>query len=125
MKGIKNGIKINGQVLDAALLIDDPHVKKTYTDASGQRRHVRSFSKPASLKAYVRRHPEGIIVAGAGNLFFLEPVPVSAAMIRFDETGSADIRIRRNAICSSCRRQIRMHRKYPSARSAAGASARR
>lgn len=97
MKGTKNGIKINGQVLDAALLIDDPHVKKTYTDASGQRRHVRSFSKPASLKAYVRRHPEGIIVAGAGNLFFLEPVPVSAAMIRFDETGSADIRIKEGA----------------------------
>ena len=38
-----------------------------------------------------------MIIAGAGNLFFLEPVPVSASMIRFDETGSADILIREGA----------------------------
>ena len=40
---------------------------------------------------------EGIIIAGVGNFFFLEPVPVSAAMIRFDESGSADIRIKEGA----------------------------
>lgn len=101
MEGIKNGIrkgiKINGHVLDAALLIDDPDVRKTYTDASGRRRHVRSFSQPGRLRSYLRRHPEGIIIAGAGNFFFLEPVPVSAAMMRFDETGSADILIREGA----------------------------
>ena len=90
-------IKINGHYLGGALLVDDPDIKRTYTDASGQPRHVRCFTQPAGLKAYVRRHPEGIIVAGAGNLFFLEPVPVSAAMIRFDETGSADIRIKEGA----------------------------
>ena len=91
---MKKGIKINGHVLDAALLIDDPDVKKTYTDASGQRRHVRSFSEPGRLRSYLRRHSEGIIIAGAGTFFFLEPVAVSAAMIRFDDSGSADIIIK-------------------------------
>ena len=91
MKGIKNGIKINGQVLDAALLIDDPHVKKTYTDASGQRRHVRSFSHTSRLKSYIHKHPEGIILAGAGAFFFIEPVLVSGGMIRFDKSGDVDI----------------------------------
>ena len=90
-------IKINGHILDAALLIDDPDVRKTYADASGRRRQVRSFSQPGWLRSYLRRHPEGIIIAGAGNLFFLEPVPVSDAMISFDETGSADILIREGA----------------------------
>ena len=96
-EGKMNVIKINGHILDAALLVDDPEVKKTYTDASGRRRHLRSFSQPGRLKSYLRRHPEGLIIAGAGNLFFLEPVPVSASMIRFDETGSADILIREGA----------------------------
>jgi hypothetical protein len=90
-------IRINGHILDGSLLIDDPDVKKTFTDASGQLRHVRSFSQPGKLKSYVRRHPEGIILAGVGAVFFLEPVPVSSAMIRFDETGSADIQVRDNA----------------------------
>lgn len=89
-------IRINGHILDGSLLIDDPDVKKTFTDASGQLRHVRSFSQPGKLKSYVRRHPEGIILAGVGAVFFLEPVPVSSAMIRFDETGSADIQVRDN-----------------------------
>lgn len=89
-------IRINGHILDGSLLIDDPDVKKTFTDASGQFRHVRSFSQPGKLKSYVRRHPEGIILAGVGAVFFLEPVPVSSAMIRFDETGSADIQVRDN-----------------------------
>lgn len=90
-------IRINGHILDGSLLIDDPDVKKTFTDASGQLRHVRSFSQPGKLKSYVRRHPEGIILAGVGAVFFLEPVPVSSAMIRFDETGGADIQVRDNA----------------------------
>ena len=93
---IMKDIRINGHILDGSLLIDDPDVKKTFTDASGQIRHVRSFSQPGKLKSYVRRHPEGIIIAGAGAVFFLEPVPVSSAMIRFDETGSADIQVRDN-----------------------------
>lgn len=90
-------IRINNHVINGALLIDDPDVKKSFTDASGQIRHVRSFSQPGKLKSYVRRHPEGIIIAGAGAFFFIEPVPVSCAMIRFDEAGNADIQVRDNA----------------------------
>jgi len=90
-------IKINGHILDGALLVDDPDVKKSFMDASGQLRHVRSFSQPGKLKSYVCRHPEGIIIAGMGAFFFIEPVPVSRAMIRFDEAGNADIQVRDNA----------------------------
>lgn len=90
-------IKINGHVLEGALLVDDPDVKRAFTDASGQLRHVRSFSQPGKLKSYLHRHPEGIIIAGTGAFFFLEPVPVSCAMISFDEEGSADIKVRENA----------------------------
>ncbi|MBQ6439143.1 MAG: hypothetical protein IJJ06_03255 [Mogibacterium sp.] len=90
-------IKINGYALDGALLIDDPDVKQTFPDASGQLRHVRSFSQPGRLRTYVRRHPEGIILAGVGTIFFLEAVPVSSAMIRFDETGSVDIQVKDGA----------------------------
>ena len=90
-------IKINGYSLDGALLVDDPEVKKTIVDASGHNRSVRSFSQPGRLKSYIRRHPEGIIIAGVGNFFFLEPVLVSSAMIRFDETGSADIQVKDGA----------------------------
>ena len=90
-------IKINGHYLGGALLVDDPDIKRTYTDASGQPRHVRCFTQPAGLKAYARRHPEGIILAGAGNIFFTEPVPVSPAMISFDENGSANIQVREGA----------------------------
>lgn len=90
-------IRINGHRLDGPLLIDDPDVKRVFTDALGQLRQVRSFSQPDRLKSYVRRHPEGMILAGAGNIFFLEPVPVSSAMIRFDESGNADILIREEA----------------------------
>lgn len=93
----KKEISINGHVLDGALLIDDPEVKHSFTDASGQQRHVRSFSQPGRLRSYMRRHPEGIILAGAGNIFFTEPVPVSPAMISFDETGSANIQVREGA----------------------------
>ena len=89
-------IKINGYSLDGALLVDDPEGKKTIADASGHTRSVRSFSQPGRLKSYIRRHPEGIILAGVGAVFFLEPVPVSSAMIRFDETGGADIQVRDN-----------------------------
>ena len=90
-------IRINGHVLDGALLVDDPGVKRTFTDASGQPRHVRSFSQPGRLRSYLRKHPEGLILAGAGAVFFLEPVAVSAAMIRFDEDGSTDIMVRDEA----------------------------
>ena len=90
-------IKINGYSLDGALLVDDPEGKKTIVDSSGHTRSVRSFSQPGRLKSYIRRHPEGIILAGVGNFFFLEPVPVSSAMIRFDETGSADIQVKDGA----------------------------
>ena len=90
-------IRINGHILNGALLVDDPDVKQAFADASGQLRHVRSFSDPGRLKGYVRRHPEGLILAGAGTFFFLEPVPVSSASIRFDEAGSADILVREDA----------------------------
>ena len=90
-------IRINGHVINGALLVDDPEVKRAYPDASGQMRHVRSFSQPGRLKSYVRRHPEGIVLAGTGCFFLLEPVLVSAAMIRFDETGSVDILVREGA----------------------------
>ena len=94
--GMKN-IRINGYTLEGPLLVDDPDVKRTFMDASGQLRHVRQFSNPSRLKNYMSRHPEGIILAGAGNFFFLEPVPVSAAMIRFDSSGGADILVREGA----------------------------
>lgn len=86
-------IRINGHVLDGALLVDDPDVKRTFPDASGQLRHVRSFSGSGRLKSYVHRHPEGIILAGVGALFFIEPIPVSSSMIRFDLSGNADISV--------------------------------
>lgn len=91
------GIKINGNILEASLLIEDPDVKQAFTDASGEMRHVRSFTQPGRLKSYLRRHHEGLILAGVGNLFFLEPVPVSSAMVRFDESGNADILINEGA----------------------------
>ena len=90
-------IRINGHVINGALLVDDPEVKRAFPDASGKLRHVRSFSQPGRLKSYVRKHPEGIIMAGTGGIFFLEPVPVSAAMIRFDEAGCVDILVREGA----------------------------
>ena len=90
-------IKINGHILDGALLVDDPDVKKSFMDASGQLRHVRSFSQPGKLKIYLCRHPEGIIIAGVGAFFFIEPILVSCTMIRFDEAGNADIQVRDNA----------------------------
>ena len=58
-----------------------------------QLRHVRSFSGSGRLKSYVHRHPEGIILAGVGALFFIEPIPVSSSMIRFDSSGNADISV--------------------------------
>ena len=61
-------IKINGHILDGALLVDDPDVKRSFYDASGQLRHVRFFSQPGKLKSYVCRHPEGIIIAGVALL---------------------------------------------------------
>ena len=90
-------IRINGHVINGALLVDDPEVKRAFPDASGKLRHVRSFSQPGRLKSYVRKHPEGIIMAGTGGIFFLEPVSVSAAMIRFDEAGGVDIQVREGA----------------------------
>ena len=96
VKAVKE-IKINGHVLEGALMVDDPDVRKTYMDASGQLRHIRTFSQPGRLKSYLKKHPEGIILAGVGTFFFLEPVPVSSAMIRFDEAGSADIVVRERA----------------------------
>ena len=90
-------IRINGHVLNGALLVDDPDVKKTYTDASGQKRHMRSISQPGRLRSYVRRHPEGFILAGVGVFFFIEPIPVTSAMVRFDESGNADILIKERA----------------------------
>lgn len=97
-------IRINGHALDGALLVDDPDVKRTFMDASGQLRHVRSISHPGRLKSFVRRHPEGVILAGTGTFFFVEPIPVSAAMIRFDAAGNADISVRDGA--ESLERQL-------------------
>lgn len=90
-------ISINGHMLEKALLVDDPEVKKTIGDASGNLRHIRSFTQPARLKGYIRKHPEGIVLAGTGVFFFKEPVPVSLAMIRFDEAGNADITVKEGA----------------------------
>ena len=94
--GMKN-IRINGHIIEGVLLIDDPEVQRTFMDASGRLRHVRLFSHPGRLKSYIHRHPEGIILAGVGTFFFIEPVPVSAAMIRFDAFGGADILVRDGA----------------------------
>lgn len=90
-------IKINGHVLEKALLVDDPDVKKVYEDSMGNKRHIRSFSQADSLKRYIKKHPEGMILAGVGVFFFDEPVPVSSAMVRFDEAGNANILIREGA----------------------------
>lgn len=90
-------IKINGHVLGGALLVDDPDIRRTFTDAAGNARHVRSFRDPARLKAYMRKHPEGIILAGVGTFFFIEPVPLSFAMVGFDDRGNADITVREGA----------------------------
>ncbi len=90
-------ISINGHVLDKALMVDDPDVKRTFTDAAGNERHIRLFSKPAGLKSYIKKHPEGMILAGVGVFFFTEPVPVSSAMIRFDDSGSVEITVREGA----------------------------
>ena len=90
-------ISINGHVLEKALLVDDPEVKKAVEDASGNERHIRTFLDPAKLKNYLKKHPEGIIIAGTGVFFFKEPVPVSSAMIGFDESGNADIIVRDGA----------------------------
>ncbi len=92
-----NSISINGHALTGTLLVDDPDIKKAAVDASGQIRHVRRFTQPGRLKSYLKKHPEGIILAGVGAFFFLEPVPVSAAAVRFDEAGGADIRIKEGA----------------------------
>jgi hypothetical protein len=96
-KLMMNDIKINGHIINGALLVDDPDVKRTFMDASGQLRHVRFFSHTGRLKSYLRRHPEGIILAGVGSFFFIEPVPVSGAMIRFDRSGTVDILVRDGA----------------------------
>ena len=90
-------ISINGYALEAPLLAEDPDVKRTVPDASGQLRHIRAFSQPGRLKSYLKKHPEGLILAGAGGMFFLEPVPVTAAMIRFDDSGNVNILIRDEA----------------------------
>ena len=90
-------ISINGHILNSALLVDAPDIKRTAVDASGQQRHIRSFSHPGRLRNYLEKHPEGMILAGIGSSFFREPVPVSSAMVRFDECGNADIRIRDGA----------------------------
>ena len=95
--GKMKDIRINGHALDGALIVDDPDVKRAFPDASGRLRHVRCFTQPGRLKSYVRKHPEGIILAGVGTFFFLEPVPVSSVSIRFDETGGADILVREGA----------------------------
>lgn len=89
-----NNISINGHTIGGTLLVDDPGIKRAVTDPSGQLRHVRGFSHPGRLKSYLRKHPEGIILAGVGSFFFIEPVPVSSAMIRFDGQDSAEILIR-------------------------------
>ena len=90
-------ISINGHVLEKALLVDDPDVKRTAVDASGNQRHIRIFSDPARLKSYIKKHPEGFIIAGSGVFFFKDPVPVSLAMISFDDAGNADITVKEGA----------------------------
>ena len=90
-------ISINSHVLEKSLLVDDPDVKRTFTDASGNERHIRIFSDPVRLKSYIKKHPEGLIIAGTGVFFFREPVLVTSAMISFDENGNADIRVKEGA----------------------------
>ena len=90
-KQMMNDIKINGHIINGSLLVEDPDVKRTFMDASGQLRHVRSFSHTSRLESYIHKHPEGIILAGAGAFFFIEPVLVSGGMIRFDKSGDVDI----------------------------------
>ena len=87
-------ISINGHKLERALLVEDPDVRQSLCDASGNEHHVRTFSGPDPLMRYLRKHPEGLIIAGMGLSFFSEPVAVPAAAVRFDESGSADIRVR-------------------------------
>lgn len=90
-------ISINGYVLQKSLMVDDPDVKRTFTDASGAERHIRIFSNAARFKSYVKKHPEGLILAGVGVFFFTEPIPVSASMIRFDDAGNVEITVREGA----------------------------
>ena len=90
-------IRINGHDPACPVMIEDPDVKRTFRDSSGEPRHVRFFSDAVRLKSYLRRHPEGLVLAGAGAFFFTEPIPVPAARIRFCEDGSADIRVKDKA----------------------------
>ena len=86
-------ITINGQQLPGALMVEDPAARNFITDTNGQRRHVRSYSTPAGLRRYLNRHPEGLIIAGCGVFLFREPAAVTAARIRYDESGNVNILI--------------------------------
>ena len=99
-------IRINGQILNKSLMVEDPDVKRSFEDLSGQERHVRIFSDPARLKAYAKKHPEGMILAGVGVFFFTEPVIVSAGGVKFDKDGNAEILVREGA--EEIERQLRI-----------------
>lgn len=99
-------IRINGHTLNKSLMIEDPDVKRSFQDASGEDRHVRIISDPVRLKAYSKKHPEGMILAGVGVFFFTEPVVVTAGGVRFDRDGNADILVRAGA--EEVERQLRV-----------------
>ena len=90
-------IKMNGRVLNAALIIDDPDCKRTVYGRDGKKCHVCCISSPVYLKGYLKRHPEGIIIDGYGIAFFKEPVLISPSMVSFDQSGNANICFRDNA----------------------------
>ena len=86
-------IRINGDTLPGDLMIEDPDARNMIIDTNGQRRHVRSYRTPAGLRRYLTKHPEGLIVAGCGVFLFREPAAVTAARIRYDESGNVNILI--------------------------------
>jgi hypothetical protein len=90
-------IRINGYKIDGALLVEDPDAKHAFPDASGELRHVLALSQPGQLKSYVKKHPGGLILAGVGAVFFLEPITVSGAQIWFDKDGNAEMHIKDGA----------------------------
>lgn len=90
-------IKINGHFLERPLMIDDPDSAKTFRDASGRSRSISYCATASELRDYLRAHPEGVIIAGAGAIFFLEPFPVSSGSVIFGADGSADILVKEDA----------------------------
>lgn len=90
-------IKINGHFLERPLMIDDPDSARTFRDASGRSRSISYCTTASELREYLRAHPEGVIIAGVGTIFFLEPFPVSSGSVIFGADGSADILVKEGA----------------------------